>query len=107
MNTLIAFATRKFCKGLEAIDAIINGKPLTKKQKEAKERREQKEAEFHLKCSIIDEMKEYPILYDKAHPSHYKCDCKEEVNERIGAALDMEGNRIFIIYYYVFQCWHI
>ena len=46
----------------------MNGKPLTKKQKEAKEKREQKEAEFRLKCSIIDEIKEYPVLYDKAHP---------------------------------------
>ena len=103
----MAFATRKFYKGSEAIDAIMNGKPLTKKQKEAKEKREQKEAEFRLKCSIIDEIKEYPVLYDKAHPSHFKHDCKEEIYERIGAALDMEGNRIFIIYYYLFTCYHI
>ena len=75
----------------------MNGKPLTKKQKEGKERREQKEAEFLLKCYIIDKIKEYPILYDKANPSHYKCDCKEKVYERIGAALDIEGNTIFII----------
>ena len=54
----MAFATRKFYKGSEAIDAIMNGKPLTKKQKGAKEKREQKEAEFRLKCSIIDEIKE-------------------------------------------------
>ena len=39
----MALATRKFYKGSEAIDAIMNGKPLTKKQKEAKERREQKD----------------------------------------------------------------
>ena len=84
----MAFATRKFYKGSEAIDAIMNGKPLTKKQKEAKEKREQKEAEFRLKCSIIDEIKEYPVLYDKVHPSHFKHDCKEEIYERIGAALE-------------------
>ena len=39
----MTLATRKFYKGSEAIDAIMNGKPLTKKQKEAKERREQKD----------------------------------------------------------------
>ena len=73
----------------------MTGKPLTKKQQEAKLKREQKEAEFRLKCSIIDEIKEYPVLYDKAHPSHFKQDCKEEIYERIGSALDMEGNRIY------------
>ena len=36
--------------------AIMSGKQLTKKQKEAKECREQKVAEFCLKCSIIDEV---------------------------------------------------
>ena len=60
----------------------MNGKPLTKKQKEAKERREQKEAEFCLMCSIIDEIKEYPVLYDKAHPSHYKKNSKQAAETR-------------------------
>ena len=68
----MAFVSRIFYKGSEAVDAIMNCKPLTKKENEGMERREQKEAEFLLKCSIIDEIKEYPILYDKAKPSHYK-----------------------------------
>ena len=103
---LQAFVSKKFYKTSEAIDIIMNGKPLTKKQKETKERREHKEAEFWFKCSIIDEVKEYPVQYDKAHPSHFKHDCKEEIYERIIAALDMEGNRIFIIYYYLCTSWH-
>ena len=42
----MAFATRKFYKGSEAIDAIMNGKPLTKKQKEAKKRGNRKKQNF-------------------------------------------------------------
>ena len=91
----MAFRPKRFYTPSEAADIIMTGKPLTKKQQEAKLKREQKEAEFRLKCSIIDEIKEYPVLYDKAHPSHFKQDYKEEIYERIGSALDMECNRIY------------
>ena len=57
----MAFATRKFYKGSEAIDAIMNGRPLTKKQKEAKEKREQKEAEFHLKSTLFCMTRHTPL----------------------------------------------
>ena len=76
----------------------MSAKKLTKRQTEAARKKAEREAEFRLKCSIIDEVKEYPVLYDKAHPNHFKCDHKEEVYERIGSALDLEGNRIF---YYI------
>ena len=73
------------------------GKKLTKRQSEAARKKAEREAEFRLKCSIIDEIKEYPVLYDKAHPNHFRRDYKEEVYERIGTALDLEGNR-FLLY---------
>ena len=91
----MAFKPKRFYTPSEAADAIMTGKPLTNKQQEAKLKREQKEAEFRLKCSIIDEIKEYPVLYDKADPSHFKHNCKEEIYERIGSALDMKGKRIY------------
>ncbi|MCG8620590.1 MAG: MADF domain-containing protein [Proteobacteria bacterium] len=72
-------------------------KKPTKRQAEAARKKAEREAEFRLKCSIIDEVKEYPVLYDKAHPNHFKCDHKEEVYERIGTALDIEGNEIYYI----------
>ena len=79
----------------------MSTKKLTKRQSEAARKKAEREAEFRLKCSIIDEVKEYPVLYDKAHPNHFKRDCKDEVYERIGTALDLEGNRIF---YYILMC---
>ena len=75
----------------------MSGKKLTKRQSEAARKKAEREAEFRLKCSIIDEIKEYPVLYDKAHPNHFRRDHKEEVYERIGTALDLEGNR-FLLY---------
>ena len=75
----------------------MSGKKLMKRQSEAARKKAEREAEFRLKCSIIDEIKEYPVLYDKAHPNHFRRDHKEEVYERIGTALDLEGNR-FLLY---------
>ena len=45
------FGSYKFYK---KSNLIMSDKALTKWQKEARERRELKEAEFHLNCSIID-----------------------------------------------------
>ena len=75
----------------------MSGKKLTNRQSEAARKKTEREAEFWLKCSIIDEIKEYPVLYDKAHPNHFRRDHKEEVYEQIGTALDLEGNR-FLLY---------
>ena len=74
----------------------MSGKKLTKRQSEAARKKAEREAEFRLKCSIIDEIKEYPVLYDKAHPNYFRRDHKEEVYKRIGTALDLEGNRFLL-----------
>ena len=64
---------------------------MIKRQAEAAEKKAEREAEFRLKCSIIDEVTECTVLYNKAHPNQFKCDCKDEVYEGIATTLDLEG----------------
>ena len=42
---------------------------------------------FDFKCKLIEEVKLYPAIYDKAHPDHLRRNKKDAIFEAIGAAL--------------------
>ena len=75
----MAHIFRNFSTKIRVNPVAMLGKKLTKRQSEAARKNAEREAEFRLKCSIIDEIKEYPVLYDKVHPNHFRRDHKEEV----------------------------
>ena len=54
--------------------------------------------EFELKCRLIEEMQLYPLIYDKAHPFHYKKEKRDEIFDSIGAILGITG------LYLLFKC---
>ena len=46
---------------------------------------------FDFKCKLIEEIKLYPSIYDKAHPDHLRRNKKDAIFEAIGAALGVTG----------------
>ena len=52
------------------------------------------DAEFNLKVRIINEVKQRPIIYNKAHPKHYIRAQKEREFDLIGTALSISGKSI-------------
>ena len=50
---------------------------------------------FDFKCKLIEEIKMYPAICDKAHPDHFWCNKKDAIFEAIGAALGVTGKFYF------------
>ena len=46
---------------------------------------------FEFKCKLIEEIKMYPAIYDKAHADHFRRDKKDAIFEAIGMALGVTG----------------
>ena len=57
--------------------------------KEEKER-----LDFELKCRLINLMRDYPLIYDKANAKHYNRDARVNVFTDIGLELDLPGKQI-------------
>ena len=51
---------------------------------------------FELKCKLIEEIKMYLAIYDKAHVDHFRRNKKDAIFEAIGAALGVTGKFYFI-----------
>ena len=51
---------------------------------------------FEFKCKLIEEIKIYPAIYDKAHPDHSRRNKKDAIFEAIGAVLGVRGEIFFI-----------
>ena len=49
------------------------------------------EDDYQLKLRIIEEMQNYPLIYDKANPHHYRRDKRQKIFDDIGAILGIEG----------------
>ena len=52
--------------------------------------------DFELRCEIIEEIKEHPLLYDKKHPEHFRRDKKLNILRKIADKIGISGNLIFI-----------
>ena len=52
---------------------------------------------FDLKCKLIEEIKLYPAIYDKANPDHSHRNKKDAIFEAIGMALGVTGKFYFFI----------
>ena len=50
---------------------------------------------FDFKCKLIEEIKLYPSIYDKANPDHLRRNKKDAIFEAIGAALGVTGKFYF------------
>ena len=46
---------------------------------------------FEFKCKLIEEIKTYPAIYDKAHADHFRRNKKDGIFEAIGVALGLTG----------------
>ena len=51
---------------------------------------------FEFKCKLIEEIKMYPAIYDKAHTDHFRRNKKDTIFEAIGAALGVTSKFCFI-----------
>ena len=49
---------------------------------------------FAFRCNLMDEIRNYPCIYDKAHVDHYKRNKKQEIYDIIGTALGVTGTII-------------
>ena len=49
------------------------------------------DADFTLKCQIIDEVQQRPILYNKGHPMYFIRNAKNDEFATIGLALGITG----------------
>ena len=54
---------------------------------------------FDFKCKLIEEIKMYLAIYDKAHTDHYRRNKKDAIFEAIGAALRVTGKFLFHFLY--------
>ena len=52
---------------------------------------------FEFKCKLIEELKLYPAIYDKANPDHSHRNKKGAIFEAIGVALGVTGKFYFFI----------
>ena len=52
---------------------------------------------FKFKCKLIEEIKMYPAIYDKAHPDHFRRNKKDVILDAIGAVLGVTGKIYFIV----------
>ena len=56
---------------------------------------------FSFRCNLIDEIRNYPCIYDKAHVDHYKRNKKQEIYDIVGTALGVTGR---IILFSIITC---
>ena len=54
--------------------------------------------DYQLKLYIIEEMQNYPIIYNKANPHHYQRDKRQKIFDDIGAILVIEGECFSMIH---------
>ena len=47
--------------------------------------------DYQLKLPIIEEMQNYPLIYDKANLHHYRRDKRQKIFDDTGAILGIEG----------------
>ena len=52
------------------------------------------DAEFNLKVKIINEVKQRPLIFNKAHPKHYLRAQREKEFDTIGTVLGISGKSI-------------
>ena len=52
---------------------------------------------FEFKCKLIEEIKMYPAIYDKALPDHFRRNKKDAIFKAIGAVLGVTGKIYFIL----------
>ena len=52
---------------------------------------------FDFKCKLIDKIKLYPAIYNKAHPDHSHRNKKDAIFEAIRVALGVTGKFYFFI----------
>ena len=57
------------------------------------------EAEFQLKCQLIHEVSQRPVLFNKGHPQHFICGAKQEEFSNIGVVLGIPGKYHVEIHY--------
>lgn len=48
--------------------------------------------DYQLKCDIIDQMRNYPLIYDKSHPKHFNRDARVDIFNEIALRLNTDGN---------------
>ena len=53
--------------------------------------------DYQLKLHIIEEMQNYPLIYDKANLHHYQRDKRQKIFDDIGTILGIEGECFSII----------
>ena len=63
-----------------------------KRSKKTEEQKQQDEMEFEFRCSLIEAVQGYPVIYDKAHPQHKKDFARNEAWQQIADALFCPGN---------------
>ena len=51
----------------------------------------QTDKEFQLRCQIIEEVKERPLLYNKGHPKYQISSCRTDEFAHIGVAVGKTG----------------
>ena len=68
--------------------------PKTSKRvsKKSAEQKKRDEEEFEFRCSVIEAVQGYPVIYDKAHPQHKKDYARNEAWQSIADALFCPGN---------------
>ena len=57
-----------------------------KRSKKSEEKKRQDEDEFEFRCSVIEAVQGYPVIYDKAHPHHKKDYARNEGWQSIAEA---------------------
>ena len=51
---------------------------------------------FEFKCKLIEEIKMYPAIYNKAHADHFRKNKKDTIFEAISAILGVTGKFYYI-----------
>ena len=51
----------------------------------------QQDQEFNLKCQLIDEVRQRPLLFNKGHPMHFIRGARNEEFASIGVILGISG----------------
>lgn len=67
-------------------------KKLTPAEKAAKAA--EKARENALRHAIIDHMEPYPLIYNKAHPDHFRRDKVEEAFDELGVIVGISGDLV-------------
>ena len=65
--------------------------PTRKRKAEDAEKKAKEEAERILRHRIIEEVENFPIIYNKQHPDHYQVNKKKNIFDEIGGRLGISG----------------